>query len=284
MFIKLQKLICLLLSSLLITLTASADTVSNQIIETSLTTNDSLEILKKISGSIGVGYESDFYEYNTSDKEQGLSLQLELFLKHNDWKYGLNSVVFKRLIKEEEAELGDTKIFISRPLDLFASDSSISSSISASLLIPTSQESKYEKEMYGNFTIGPALNWKRDNLNFFLIPRIGKIFNKYKTTFSGENNTSYYNKLSIASSYQISNKLSTQFTTSITQAWTDNNSRKSPTYASELNTDYQLAAQLSISLAVSIDDKIYKSDGTSSNIKIFDKNLSAYSVTLTREF
>ena len=278
------KLLCLFLSSLFISLTVSADTVSNQIIETSLTTNNSLDIFKKISGSIGVGYESDFYEYNSSDKEQGLNLQLEFFLKHNDWKYGINSVISKRLIKEEKAELGDTKLFIIRPLHLFTLQSSFSSSLSASLTLPTSNVSMYENEMYGNFSIGPSLTWNNRNFNFFLIPRIGKIFNKYKTNFSGENNTSYYSKLSVATSYQITNNLSTQFTTSMTQAWTDNNSRKQPTYASELNTDYLFGPQLSISLAISMNDKIYKSDGTSSNIKIFDKKLAAYSVTLTKEF
>ena len=278
------KLLCLFLSSLFISLTVSADTVSNQIIETSLTTNNSLDIFKKISGSIGVGYESDFYEYNSSDKEQGLNLQLEFFLKHNDWKYGINSVISKRLIKEEKAELGDTKLFIIRPLHLFTLQSSFSSSLSASLTLPTSNVSMYENEMYGNFSIGPSLTWNNRNFNFFLIPRIGKIFNKYKTNFSGENNTSYYSKLSVATSYQITNNLSAQFTTSMTQAWTDNNSRKPATYASELNTDYILGPQLSISLAISMNDKIYKNDGTSSNIKIFDKNLTACSVTLTKEF
>ena len=284
MFIKLKKFINPFLLSLTLSLSAFAETSTNQIIETNLTDHNPLDIFKNVSGSIGFGYESDFYEFSATEKEQALNLQLEFIVKHNDWKYGLSSVVSKRLLKQEKAEIGDARLFVIKPLAIFAKESSFSSSLSASVALPTSQESRYEQEMYLNFSIGPSLTWNKDNLSFFLIPRIGKIFNKYKTSYNGENNTSYYSKVSIASSYQVLNSLSTQFTTSITQAWTDNHVRKLPTYASELSTDLKLASQLTFSLTVSINDKIYKSDGTSANIKIFDKNLSAYSVALTKDF
>lgn len=261
-----------------------ADTNSNQIIETSIAPTDLFSIFKKVNGSISLGYGSDFYELKSSEKEQDMTLELELSLAKDDWRYGVYSYVTKKLIKEEKAELGDTKLFFAKSLYLFNQESSFSSSVAGFVTLPTSQESRYEKEMYANFSIGPSLSWNKDKFNLSLLPRIGKVFNKYKTSFSGEANTSYYSKLSLAPTYQISNSLNAKIVTSITQAWTDSKTKKDPTYASEMSIDLKMDTQLYVNFAITNDNKIYKSDGISSNVKIFDKDLSAYSVTLTKEF
>ncbi|MBY0415884.1 MAG: hypothetical protein K2Q18_17055, partial [Bdellovibrionales bacterium] len=284
MLSNLKASVYIIALSLMTSIGASAETIANQIVDTSLTPTETAGIFKNISGSIGFGYESDFYEYNAADKEQSLNLELVFSLKHNDWKYGLTTLISKNLVNEEKSQFGDTKISASRPLYLFSTDSSFSTSILTSLTLPTSEVSRYEKKMYGNFSAGPTISWKNGDFNIFVLPRLGKIFNKYKTTFSGEANTSYYTKVSIAPTYQFSNSLSTQLTTSVTQGWTDNNTRKAPTYASELATELRMDTSLSLSLAIANEDKIYKSNGTSSNVKIFDKNLSVYSLTVTKEF
>lgn len=261
-----------------------ADATSGQMIETSLISNETFNILKNLNGSISVGYNSDFYELQSSEKNQEINLQLEVFSRHNDWKYGIITSVSKELVKKEKTHLGDSALFLSRPLYIFSEESSFSTAMSLALALPTSKESRFEQEMYTNISIAPALTWKNNNFNLSLVPKIGKIFNKYKTNFVGNANTSYYTKLAIAPSYQISNSVTTQFVTSVTQAWTDNHTRTAPTYASVISTDLKLAAQLSVSLAISNENRIYKSDGTSSNIKIFDKKLSVYSVSLTKDF
>lgn len=279
-----QKSACLIALSMMASLGAFAETINDQVIETSLAPTESFEILKKINGSIGFGYESNFYEYKASDKEQGLTLQLEFFSKYDDWKYGVNSLISRNFAKEEKTEFGDTKLFVSKSLYLFDSQSSFSSSMYVSLILPTSNVSRYEKDMYGNFSFGPSISWNKDDFSLYLLPRLGKVFTKYKTTYSGEANTSYYTKLSLAPTYQITNSLSTQLTTSVTQAWTDNHTRKAPTYASELNTELRLDPKLAVSVAISNEDKIYKSNGMSSNVKVFDKESSVYSLTVTKDF
>ena len=274
----------LIMLSSIATFNVLANTTSNQIIETNLSPSDSFSFFKKIDGSISLGYGSDFYEIGSSEKSQEMNLEVELSTKKDDWRFGIYSYVSKKLIKEEKAELGDTKLFFAKPLYIFNQESSFSSSMAGFVTLPTSEESRYEKEMYANISIGPSLSWNKDKFNLSLLPRIGKVLNKYKTSFNGEANTSYYTKLSLAPTYQISESLSTKIVTSITQAWTDNKTRKDPTYATEMGLDLKLDSQLYVNFAISRDAKIYKSDGISSNVKIFDKELSAYSVTLTREF
>lgn len=284
MLIKLPKFIFPIMLSLMASANVLADITSTQMIEANLTSIDSDSVFKNVSGSVSLGYDSDFYESQATSKDQGISLGLELSLKRNDFKFGIISSVSKELIKEEQAQFGDTSLFFSTPLDLFSKESSFSSSLSTSLGLPTSEASRYDKEMYANFSIGPAFSWNNDKFNLAVIPRLGKIFNKYKTTFRGEANTSYYTKLALAPSYQISNSISTQFITSVTQSWTDNHTRKAPTYASVISTELKLDTTLAVSFSVSNEDRIYKSDGTSSNVKIFDKTLSVYSIALTKDF
>lgn len=261
-----------------------ADTTTDQIIETTLEPTADFDISKNISGGIGFGYESNFYEQKAADKKHNLYLLLELAYKHNDWNYGLNALVSNELIKDEKTELGDTKIFALKSLDWFDPQSSLSSSLSLNLTLPSSDLSRYDKRMLVNFSGGPTISWKKDNFNIFLIPRLGKNFNKYKTTYIGEANTSYYTKWSVAPTYQFTDKLRTQFTTSVTQSWTENHSRKSPTYSTELSTELKVAKNLSLALGIGNEDKIYKSNGTSSNVKIFDRNLSIYSLIITKDF
>lgn len=284
MFSKIRPTIYVIALSLMASFEVSAELATNQMIETDVSPTDSYDIYKSINASIGFGYESDFYEYNAANKEQSLNLQLEITLKHNDWKYGVNTLVSKKLEKEEKSEFGDSKIFAFRSLNLFSPESSFTSSLTLSVSLPTSEYSRYEREMYANLAAGPTIAWKKESFNLFLIPRLGKVFSKYKTTFSGEANTSYYSKMSLAPTYQITDYLTTQFITSVTQAWTENHSRKPPTYSSELNTELRLDTNLSLGLAIANEDKIYKSNGTSSNLKIFDRNLSVYSLTVTKDF
>lgn len=284
MFSKLKISAYLVVLSLMASLDVSADTTTNQIIETNLEPIESFDFSEKINGSVGFGYGLDFNAYEGNAKEQSLNFNLEITLKHNDWKYGLNTSAYKILMKEEKTELGDTSFFALKPLYLFSTESSFSSSLFMALALPTSKLSRYEKTMYGNLSAGQSIAWKRDNLNISLAPRVGKVFNKYKTTYSGEANTSYYSKISLSPTYQFTNNLTTQFITSFTQSWTDNNTRKAPTYSSELNTELKMDTDLSLGLAIANEGKIYKSNGTSSNLKIFDRNLSVYSLTVTKDF
>ena len=284
MLSKLFKLKYPIILSLIASFSVQADATSNQMIETNLAPSDSSSIFKNLTGSVSFGYGSNFYELEASDNDQEMNLELEISSKYEDWKYGIYSYVTKKLIKEEKAQLGDTKLFFAKPLYLFDKESSFSSSIAGFVTLPTSESSRYDKEMYANFSIGPSLSWNKEKFNLSLLPRIGKVFNKYKTTFKGDANTSYYTKFSLAPAYQISNSLSTRFVTAVTQAWTDNKTSKAPTYSSEMSMALQLETQLYLNVAISNEDKIYKSDGISSNIKIFNNDSSEYSVTLTKEF
>lgn len=240
--------------------------------------------VESFTGHIGAGFDSSFHKYNSPNKEQSVNLELALNHTLSETHIGVLSNFSKKLVETEKLLWEDTLISFTRALDLFPDSSHFSLNGKLGITVGNSERSKNEKSMYGIIAISPTVNWSKDSGNISLIPTAGKVINKYKTTTEGESNASHYIKLTLKPSYSFRDKYIAYVKVSATQQWTENGNTKPAKYGNAIGAEVKLAAKTIMNFDITTDDTLYKSDGTSLNMNLYDNSLSHYSIQITQEF
>ena len=245
----------------------------------SASTSSTVVSKNKLSGKFSFGGRSDFQE--TSSSEKSYSSEYEIALGYQtdaENSFSLNVPFEKELSGAYEARFQlDTRLSHTRA-DLYQYKN-LNLSFKSSLVYPTTEISKLEREMVAGFELSPIfsfdLNKYATGLGFIYIPRYRKDFHKYTVDRSG-NQISEQSFLHIfVLNYNFWEKYTFQSALVYVNSWRYDGAQGFDSYLTVQELSAQITPKLGLTLGLETAAALVNPErGESNGIQIFDKEVS----------
>ena len=235
--------------------------------------------------AIDLTLSSDFKLNDDYEKAYGTGIVTKLGYKINDLiSSSLRMEVEKSLVDDQANEIKDTKISFSyKTLPLVEE---LTLSPSTSLVLPTSEVSKRNKEMNFAVEFNSALGYKLNSkTSLTYLPRIR--FNNYEYTTSRTNKVLDRYKLYqfFVVGYSFTDQLSFFPTLIYVNSWSHTGRRKDPSYLANLELAYAFNKTYEVAVGTLNGGSIYdRENGPDKEIEFFDANSTEFYTTLGLKF
>lgn len=248
------------------------------------TENSDTEIESNWSGSLSLGYDSNFFSSSDYRSSRAISTHGSLYYSIAD-NYSLYASTggYRTLQRAEGFYSTDTVVGLSRS-SLFTFGETGKVSISGQFSLPTS-ESSQDAHLNTAFRIQTPISFKLADVGITVAPRIRKNFHEYTTSPSGNVNTSWGLSLLLAANYSYGDVFFSASalggtTVNYNNRWADGYS-----YGGSLSSGYNLSDALSISLTLATSG-LYTdaAQGTLGSFDLFDDAKATYSLGMTYSF
>ncbi len=231
--------------------------------------------LKKFEVGATIMYSSNMYAPTTASHSASTITELSLTYPFDHGGFVSSSIsATKDLENDYEEELSSLDLFysskkikllggiyynvggaLSRPLDEYSQEDE-------SLVLSTALTNSFSK----SFSI---LGAKGFNISFK--SNITKNFHQYTVAYNGSSNTNFAYKNKMSFSYRGWENVSVGYGLSMYQGFTYKNNRKDPSYNHGISTSYSYK-NYSTSLNVSTGGQVYRQDGKTMDVSLFEKD------------
>lgn len=259
--------------SFLIALQASASLAQNA---SSATAKETTEKEKNFSLRSSLGHSTSLYDYQDGTKSSSLDISLVPSFKFTKNKTLTVSVAGSQdLIDPERSGIAD--ISISMGLLSTSLGKHLNTSLSGSVVVPTSKDSLVRQEMQGAIGLSYMIQVSPDVLfskNLGLVASVSAtgLFHKYETAVDGSVNNKYSSRQMLGVSYQLGT-VSFEVNLIHRNAWSYFGNLKEA-YAHSEELGWQMNKQFSLALGHTLEGSVYKANGLDSNVKLIDDNNS----------
>lgn len=227
------------------------------------------------SGMYDQTFSTDTQQFG-EDKSAGTNVLLFLNYRINgDYTARLFAQVNKQLSDGYEDQLGDTRIRIAkRPI---AVNKKMRLLPSASVVLPTSEQSKRAEEMITGIELNLGMTYQlSDTLGLFYLPRLTKNFHEFETARNGTLNIDYSILQILSLNYFISDKWMITPTMLYVNDVAYGGTQRDPRYMSIVELGYLYSRSLQLATGVMTGGAIFNPEmGPNQNVDIYDNNNSS---------
>lgn len=182
----------------------------------------------------------------------------------------------KDMSKSYETTINDTRLtLIKNPISISKKLMMIPS---ASLILPTSENSKRNQDMIAGIELNPAFAYTVNNkISLSYLPRIQKNFHEYTTSRTGAVNTEYRLIQFMGASYAFDDKFSFNPLVIYVDTWSYRGTQRTPSYLTILDFGYRYSGNLSFSVGASTGGSILdRENGPDQTLELYDANVANY--------
>ena len=238
-----------------------------------------------ITTAIDLTLSSDFKLNDDYEKTYGSGVVAKLGYKINDQvSSSLRLEVEKSLVDDQANEIKDTKVSFSYKAMPVLEELTLSPS--TSVVLPTSEKSKRNKEMNFAVELNSALSYQLNSkTSLTYLPRLR--FNNYEYTTSRTNKVLDRYKMYqfFVVGYSFTDQLSFSPTLIYVNSWSHSGRRKDPSYLTNLEFAYAFNETYEVAVGTLNGGSIYdRENGPDKEIEFFDAESTEFYTTLGLKF
>lgn len=234
---------------------------------------------KGFHSTLQLSRSSNFYKEGTADNETSTDLLINP-------SYSLSeqlSIAAKSTLSHDETKAKDTTLS-NTSISLKIKGPQISDNTQSNFvvggLLPTNTENKKTERLQGGAILGTSVSNTLLNLTTTYALILQRNFHEYTVNADGRPNVQYSLKHDLTLEYAFSDLWSISADGIYKNGWTYKNFERH-TFATEIDLNYNVNKQLSISVGLANEGNALKPNGTESNISVYDENTSKILASVT---
>jgi hypothetical protein len=268
-----------------ITTSQSALQTTTSISTTTIENKESTSDTPTFSGAADFSLTTDFNQDSNSEKAYGTGLVANLKYQINsEYKATLRLDVEKDLSDSYEEKINDTKVTFSKKAITLVEDVKLAPS--TSLVLPTSESSKRNKDMNFAVEVNPALVYQLNSAtSITYLPRFRANSYEYTTSRTKKVLDQYKITQFFVIDYSITDKLLFEPALILSNKWSHTGRRQDPSYLTQLELAYTFTDEFEVAVGTLTGGSLYdRENGPDKEIEVFDKNSTEFYTTFGLKF